>query len=337
MKTLFKFTKQMNGKSLKSAFTLIELLVVIAVIAILAAMLLPALASAKSRAGRMQCGSQMKQIVTGEILFQADHNDMISPGAIKTTGCVSPLMGWDSFIRKYIGDDVSVDAEWVRGGVDFDYAPKVEVCPADKYPKVGWMYLTRGVPSSGFAYGQRTYVMNSEGPGFAQRPTGGFTYPMQPISLIHGVGIDWCDAFTTNGAASSYCWNARGYPGPVVKDPSGTIFFAEEANGQNNAGHEWPPLYGPYGTVTQGSGFQITDSTAVQDPTQGGASLCGAGGYASQGRLLYKAHGNRFNYAFHDSHVEGLDWTKTVGSGTTAAGTSTSDPAKGMWTLTPGD
>ena len=58
-------------------FTLIELLVVIAIIAILAALLLPALSKAKEKAQRIQCVSNVRQVLVSTHLYVSDSDDYL--------------------------------------------------------------------------------------------------------------------------------------------------------------------------------------------------------------------------------------------------------------------
>ena len=277
---------------------MIELLVVIAIIAILAAMLLPALASAKQKAWRIQCTSQMKQLGLGMTLFGNDHEDRLPPAAFRTGNYLYQL-SWDDYIHRYIGGTDS-DGDLLVGIsgalTDATKTPKILKCPADRI-EISISYI------KDFA-SRRTYSMNYGG---MMDYSATQTLP----APTRGVGL-----YISKGDASLPPWDPPGYKASLAKDPSGTLLMAEVPNGRNAAGNDWPSFCaGPSENPALGLG---------PDPYQLGSGQFGYGDNA------YGIHSKRFNYLFHDGHVQALKTTDTIGTGTLTA-------PKGMWTMVVGD
>ena len=129
------FSGRRRQRANRSAFTLIELLVVIAIIAILAALLLPALANARSKALALKCVSNLKQLQLGWALYATDFNDTMLPNAPLSA---APEKSWCySAYQDWYNSDANTNGLIYRNAIMAPYLGGqlgVYRCPADIVP-----------------------------------------------------------------------------------------------------------------------------------------------------------------------------------------------------------
>jgi len=156
----------------RRGFTLIELLVVIGIIAVLIGILLPTLGRAREQAKRVQCLSNMKQVVTAYVLYAQADRDQIPLGYGNNRQYNYVI--YDKYSAKYVFHGLLYAAGLLKSG------PKVFWCPAQDHPD--------------FAFDQPNNPWPPEKAaslGFSTRTS----YNTRPV-------VDWANNSTTTYSAS---------------------------------------------------------------------------------------------------------------------------------------
>ncbi len=130
-----RITPRRDGFRDQRGLTLMEVLVVVGVLVILAGMVLPPMAMANAKAGRIKCIGELKAIGLAYRIFSTDHGGGFPWGLSVTNGGS----------REWLGDDPQIWRHWVTV-TNFLRTPALLICPEDEERQPPKHYFTDPKP-----------------------------------------------------------------------------------------------------------------------------------------------------------------------------------------------
>lgn len=188
----------MSPRKRHFAFTLVEIMVVLATISLLAALLMPALARARSEAREMVCRSNLRQLVLAGLGY-ATENDGFHVPAARDMGASAGRHRWHG-----VRDSLSEPFDASKGPLAGYLAEgQIKECPAG--------------PS---------FVKSSDWKTSFERGCGGYGYNMMYVgSRLWDAGLDGPQAFQQAYARTSSM--------SEIANPGRTLMFADTAMANN--------------------------------------------------------------------------------------------------------